>query len=63
MFHKYFCHFQIEHAQHLAPGTAARFSQQRVIASMQVLSAGVLFADFPIIGFELGGGFSSFLTF
>lgn len=27
--------FRIEHAQHLAPGSAARFGQQRVIASVQ----------------------------
>uniref|UniRef100_A0A5B7BBP1 Amidohydrolase 3 domain-containing protein n=1 Tax=Davidia involucrata TaxID=16924 RepID=A0A5B7BBP1_DAVIN len=27
--------FRIEHAQHLAPGTAARFGEQRIVASMQ----------------------------
>lgn len=28
---------QIEHAQHLAPGTVARFGEQSVVASVQVI--------------------------
>lgn len=28
---------QIEHAQHLAPGTAARFGAEEVLASVQVI--------------------------
>jgi len=39
---------QIEHAQHLAMGAAARFSQQGIIASVQVHE--LLPFRFPIFG-------------
>lgn len=36
IFHDWNNFFQIEHAQHLASGTAARFGDQGIVASMQV---------------------------
>lgn len=37
---------QIEHAQHLAPGTAARFGEQKVFASVQVTALVDSYASF-----------------
>lgn len=36
IFHEWNKFFQIEHAQHLASGTAARFGDQGIVASIQV---------------------------
>lgn len=37
-------YFQIEHAQHLAPGAAARFGDQGIVASVQVSIATTFWA-------------------
>lgn len=41
--HQLIGHKQIEHAQHLVPGSTIRFGEQRIIASVQVNRRAIIY--------------------